>query len=216
MTLNPLHHSPTPIDQAVENEKIKELAITFGFPKDFDLILDSCGAIDVLKQVRNSENRQRHTRQAKPCLGALNTRALAFLDALTDLDRPARDALMATEPTATPGFIERLLLDTEQIQDIAEAALSSLDADGVGRPGEPKIKTALMILYPIYCEQFHDNHAFKSSPSAADGYEGKFFGFVCQLFDLLGIVRSHSAIGKQIQLAIQIIKGVEAQENTEE
>lgn len=211
MTLNQLHHSPGPIDQAAENAKLSALAIKFGFPTDFDLIIDSCGAIDVLRQVRNFEKIQWYARKAKPRLLALSTRALALFDALTDLDTPTREALTATEPTMTPNLFERLLLDTEQIQDIADAALKSLEADGVGRPGEPKIKSALTILYPIYCEQCHDIHAFKSSPSAPDGYEGKFFEFVCQLFELLGIARSPSAIGKQIALAIQMIKGVEDQ-----
>ena len=155
-------------------------------------------------------------RQATPLLTAVSTRALALMSALDALNSQARAALMATEPTTSDEFIGGLYQDTVQIQDIAEAALASLKAEGVGRPGEPRLKSALVILYSLYCQQCQDNHPFKLSSSAPDGYVGKFFDFARQLFDLLGIVRSPLAIGKQIQLAIKSIKNAEEQENPEE
>lgn len=189
--------------QEAENAKIHALASKFGFPERTDMILDSDGAIDVLRQVREFERLQSYVRQAQPLLKALSTRAIAFMSALESLNSQARKALMATEPTATDAFIQTLLHDTEQIEDIAEAALASLKAEGVGRPGEPRLKSALLTLYSLYCLQCQDPEPFKSNPSVPKGYEGKFFDFACQLFGVIGIKRSASAIGKQIQEAIQ-------------
>jgi hypothetical protein len=197
-----MHHSLVSVDQQAENDKIHALAIRVGFPKNFDLVFDSVGAIDALRQVRDFEKLQGFVRQTQPLLAAVSSRALEFTTALNALDPKARAALTATDPAAAGTFIDDLIRKTEQIQDITEAALASLKVEGVGRPGEPRIKTALAILYSLYCEHCPGGHAFKSNASAPQGYEGNFFKFACKLFAILEIVRTPEAIGKQIQLAI--------------
>jgi hypothetical protein len=198
-----MHHSPAGADQKTVDDKINALAIEVGFPKGFDLVFDSVGAIDVLRQVRDLEKLQSLVRQVQPLLAAVSSRALEFTGALNALDLKARAALAATDPSADGNFIDHLIRNAEQIQDIAGSALASLKVEGVGRPAEPRIKSALAILYSLYRDHCPGSHAFKSNASAPHGYEGDFFKFACQLFAILEIVRTPQAIGKQIQLAIQ-------------
>jgi ABC-type transporter Mla subunit MlaD len=203
-TLN-LRRSPISDDIKAENRNINALAIKDGFPRGYDLVTESCGAIEVLRQIRDFEKRQRLVREAEPLLTVAKKRASEFARALTDLDPLARKVLLATDSVATENFIAALAQNVRTIQEIAEETLESLGVATVGRPGEPRIKVALADLNSLFRAQFQEADVFRSDASAPHGYAGKFFQFAIKLFKMLEIVRTPEATGKQIQLAIKSV-----------
>lgn len=121
---------------------------------------------------------------------------------LAELDADTVAALSIGDPTIQPGYVRKLLEQAGLLGDAAEAALSSLKSVSPGRPRGSGINFAIRELYNLYRQHFPDRRGYRSKPTANYGYDGEFFEFVCELFELLKIQRSRSAIGKQIQLAI--------------